>query len=164
MGCMFKQNGLYSRMTVGAVLLAAGAAVHGGRNRVMAALLAHPLVGQFDVASKLGRPADRREHAASPLGCGPVSSDLPAVLAIDGGNSKTDAALVAADGTLLAAVRGPGTTGAADLDATLAVLAGGPGCRSPGTCPAAWPTLTCRRKRSGWPRRSGCGDGATPLT
>ena len=36
--------------------LAAGAAVHGGRNRVMAALLAHPLVGQFDVASKL---ADR---------------------------------------------------------------------------------------------------------
>ena len=53
-----------------------------------------------------------------------MSSDLPAVLAIDGGNSKTDAALVAADGTLLAAVRGPGTTGAADLDATLAVLAG----------------------------------------
>jgi N-acetylglucosamine kinase-like BadF-type ATPase len=52
-----------------------------------------------------------------------VSGGLPAVLAIDGGNSKTDAALVAADGTLLAAVRGPGTAGAADLDATLAVLA-----------------------------------------
>jgi len=33
---------------------------------------------------------------------------LPAVLAIDGGNSKTDVALVAADGTLLASVRGPG--------------------------------------------------------
>ena len=32
----------------------------------------------------------------------------PAVLAIDGGNSKTDVALVAADGTLLAAARGPG--------------------------------------------------------
>jgi N-acetylglucosamine kinase-like BadF-type ATPase len=31
-----------------------------------------------------------------------------AVLAIDGGNSKTDVALVAADGTLLASVRGPG--------------------------------------------------------
>ena len=31
-----------------------------------------------------------------------------AVLAVDGGNSKTDLALVAADGTLLAAVRGPG--------------------------------------------------------
>lgn len=33
-----------------------------------------------------------------------------AVLAVDGGNSKTDVALVAADGTLLAAVRGPTTS------------------------------------------------------
>jgi N-acetylglucosamine kinase-like BadF-type ATPase len=32
----------------------------------------------------------------------------PAALAIDGGNSKTDVALVAQDGTLLALVRGPG--------------------------------------------------------
>jgi N-acetylglucosamine kinase-like BadF-type ATPase len=32
----------------------------------------------------------------------------PAVLAIDGGNSKTDVALVARDGTLLASARGPG--------------------------------------------------------
>ena len=32
------------------------------------------------------------------------------VLAVDGGNSKTDVALVAADGTLLAAVRGPTTS------------------------------------------------------
>jgi N-acetylglucosamine kinase-like BadF-type ATPase len=32
----------------------------------------------------------------------------PAVLAIDGGNSKTDVALVASDGTLLATARGPG--------------------------------------------------------
>lgn len=54
----------------------------------------------------------------------PAGGDLPAVLAIDGGNSKTDVALVGADGTLLAAVRGPGTSGAVDLDATLAVLAG----------------------------------------
>ncbi|HLO34448.1 MAG TPA: hypothetical protein VK194_00125, partial [Candidatus Deferrimicrobium sp.] len=30
-----------------------------------------------------------------------------AVLAVDGGNSKADVALVAADGTLLGAVRGP---------------------------------------------------------
>jgi N-acetylglucosamine kinase-like BadF-type ATPase len=37
-----------------------------------------------------------------------VSSDLPAVLAIDGGNSKTDVALVAADGTLRGRARGPG--------------------------------------------------------
>jgi N-acetylglucosamine kinase-like BadF-type ATPase len=32
----------------------------------------------------------------------------PAVLAIDGGNSKTDVALVADDGTLVAWARGPG--------------------------------------------------------
>jgi N-acetylglucosamine kinase-like BadF-type ATPase len=35
-------------------------------------------------------------------------ADTPAVLAIDGGNSKTDVALVAHDGTLLASARGPG--------------------------------------------------------
>jgi N-acetylglucosamine kinase-like BadF-type ATPase len=35
---------------------------------------------------------------------------LPAVLALDGGNSKTDLALVAADGTLLASLRGPGAS------------------------------------------------------
>jgi N-acetylglucosamine kinase-like BadF-type ATPase len=35
---------------------------------------------------------------------------LPAVLAIDGGNSKTDVALVAGDGTVLASVRGPGAS------------------------------------------------------
>ncbi len=37
-------------------------------------------------------------------------ADRPAVLAIDGGNSKTDLALVGWDGTLLAAVRGPGAS------------------------------------------------------
>jgi N-acetylglucosamine kinase-like BadF-type ATPase len=37
-----------------------------------------------------------------------VSPLAPAVVAVDGGNSKTDLALVAADGTLLATVRGPG--------------------------------------------------------
>jgi N-acetylglucosamine kinase-like BadF-type ATPase len=37
-----------------------------------------------------------------------MSSEQAAVLAIDGGNSKTDIALVAADGTLLAADRAPG--------------------------------------------------------
>jgi N-acetylglucosamine kinase-like BadF-type ATPase len=35
-------------------------------------------------------------------------SGLPAVLAIDGGNSKTDVALVAADGTVRGRARGPG--------------------------------------------------------
>jgi len=37
-------------------------------------------------------------------------SELPAVLAIDGGNSKTDVALVADDGTMLSSVRGPGAS------------------------------------------------------
>jgi len=46
--------------------------------------------------------------------------ELPAVLAIDGGNSKTDIALIAADGTVLATVRGPGS-GAPNAD-TLAPL------------------------------------------
>jgi N-acetylglucosamine kinase-like BadF-type ATPase len=53
----------------------------------------------------------------------PVGGGLPAVLAVDGGNSKTDAALVAADGTVLATARGPGTAGAVHLAGTLAVLA-----------------------------------------
>ena len=37
-----------------------------------------------------------------------MTAELPAVLAIDGGNSKTDVALVAGDGSLLASARGPG--------------------------------------------------------
>ncbi len=37
-----------------------------------------------------------------------MSHALPAALAIDGGNSKTDVALIAQDGTLHALVRGPG--------------------------------------------------------
>ena len=38
------------------------------------------------------------------------SAVTAAILAVDGGNSKTDVALVAADGRLLAAVRGPSTS------------------------------------------------------
>ncbi len=37
-----------------------------------------------------------------------MTDDLAAVIAVDGGNSKTDLALVAADGALLALTRGPG--------------------------------------------------------
>jgi N-acetylglucosamine kinase-like BadF-type ATPase len=51
-----------------------------------------------------------------------VSAPLPAVLAIDGGNSKSDLALVAADGVLLASARGPGIANAASLDVTLPML------------------------------------------
>jgi N-acetylglucosamine kinase-like BadF-type ATPase len=52
-----------------------------------------------------------------------VNGSLPAVLAIDGGNSKTDLALVAGDGALLAAVRGPGVRSADDLGAWLEAMA-----------------------------------------
>jgi N-acetylglucosamine kinase-like BadF-type ATPase len=51
---------------------------------------------------------------------------LPAVLAVDGGNSKTDVALVGADGSLLASARGPGMNpprdGMTETLATLGVL------------------------------------------
>ena len=60
--------------------------------------------------------------AANPAGGG-VSTDLPAVVAVDAGNSKTDVALVAADGRVLAATRGPGVEGAADLAGSVRVLA-----------------------------------------
>jgi N-acetylglucosamine kinase-like BadF-type ATPase len=45
-------------------------------------------------------------NPAAPAAAG--QDGLPAVLAMDGGNSKTDVALVAVDGSLLAEVRGPG--------------------------------------------------------
>jgi N-acetylglucosamine kinase-like BadF-type ATPase len=50
-----------------------------------------------------------------------VSGAVPAVIAVDGGNSKSDLALVAGDGTLLASARGPGIT-KPDLTATLGLL------------------------------------------
>ncbi len=50
------------------------------------------------------------------------AGSLPAVLAIDGGNSKTDVALVAADGTLLVSARGPGLPGILTLEETIDVL------------------------------------------
>jgi N-acetylglucosamine kinase-like BadF-type ATPase len=65
-----------------------------------------------------------------------VSGAAPAVLAIDGGNSKSDLALVAGDGTPLATVRGPGMAGHLSLDEKLGVLG----------------TLTARAQRqAGWP-------------
>jgi N-acetylglucosamine kinase-like BadF-type ATPase len=52
-----------------------------------------------------------------------VTAGRAAVLAIDGGNSKTDVALVAADGTLLASARGPGSNAhIIGLDQAMAVI------------------------------------------
>ena len=74
MGCMFKQNGLYSRMTVGAVLLAAGAGERmGGRPKALLELGGVPLVlrqlialsgaGVDEVALVLGHHGDAIEAA-----------------------------------------------------------------------------------------------------
>jgi N-acetylglucosamine kinase-like BadF-type ATPase len=79
--------------------------------------------------------------AGEPEGRGAAGDTTPAVLAIDGGNSKTEVALVAADGTLLAQVRGGGSnwqiigldeafallTGLVQAAAAQAGLSGGPG-------------------------------------
>jgi N-acetylglucosamine kinase-like BadF-type ATPase len=67
-------------------------------------------------------------------------AEAPAVIAVDGGNSKTDVALVAADGSLLASVRGPGLDPAHDgVQETTGMLGGlveklvaGAGIRLPG--------------------------------
>ncbi len=52
----------------------------------------------------------------------PGGDPRPAVLAIDGGNSKTDVALVGTDGTLLGRARGPGVPGMALPAETIRVL------------------------------------------
>src|SRR5512146_2816874 len=59
-----------------------------------------------------GRRAVPHRRVARRPGERPVTVDRagPAILAVDGGNSKTDVALVAADGRLLAALRGPTTS------------------------------------------------------
>jgi N-acetylglucosamine kinase-like BadF-type ATPase len=54
---------------------------------------------------------------------GAPAKPVPAVLALDAGNSKTDAALVAADGTLLASARGPGVPSTLTRDQAIDVLA-----------------------------------------
>ena len=92
-----------------------------------------------------------------------MTGSAPAVLAIDGGNSKTDIALVAADGTLLASGRGPGVRTFPTPEVLAAIGAAIGGGRAGGGTAArvagggrtpwpAWPTPTCPRKRNGWPR------------
>lgn len=88
MGCMFKQNGLYSRMTVGAVLLAAGAAERmGGRPKALLELGGVPLVlrqlialsgaGVDEVAVVLGHHADAIEPAVRPFPISLVRNPSP---------------------------------------------------------------------------------------
>jgi N-acetylglucosamine kinase-like BadF-type ATPase len=72
-----------------------------------------------------------------------VPDQLPAVLAIDGGNSKTDVALVGADGSLLVTARGPGVNAPHDgVPVTVKMLAGlveqAVAAASPGEAPRAF--------------------------
>jgi molybdenum cofactor cytidylyltransferase len=78
MGCIYKANGLHSRMTVGAVLLAAGAASRmGGRPKCLLELGGVPLVlrqlialsgaGVDEVVVVLGHYADQIETAVAPF-------------------------------------------------------------------------------------------------
>jgi N-acetylglucosamine kinase-like BadF-type ATPase len=79
----------------------------------------------------------------------------PAVLAIDGGNSKTDVALVAGDGTLLASARGPGINAhEVGVDQTVLILDAvvkqaaaqlerHPLTPSGASGPVAWHTVAC---------------------
>ncbi len=57
------------------------------------ALLAHPLIGQHDLADKLTDLLISRQSRSPAVG-----GVTAAVLAIDGGNSKTDVCLISADG------------------------------------------------------------------
>ena len=90
-------------------------------------------------------PARRDPPPAGPAS--PASRDLPAVLAIDGGNSKTDIALVAADGTLLAGGRGPGvrTFPTPPVLAAIGTVIGAAavGAGLPGGWPVAARTVAC---------------------
>ncbi len=78
MGCMYKANGLYSRMSVGAVLLAAGAGSRmGGRPKALLELGGVPLVlrqlialsgaGVDEVAVVLGHHGEAIEAAVRPF-------------------------------------------------------------------------------------------------
>ena len=106
--------------------LAVDAALHGGRDRVLRAMLAHPLIGQLDLAGPADRPAAGAERRVPAVGqVSAAVGALAAVLAVDGGNSKTDVALIGQDGSVLAAVRGgPSNHQIIGVDQASAVLVG----------------------------------------
>src|SRR5207248_123054 len=98
------------------------------------------------------RPPARGERAIPVLGM----RSSPAVLAIDGGNSKTDVALVADDGSVLASARGPGINAhEVGVDQTTLILdavvkqAASPGSspsarsRATGAAATAWASRSC---------------------
>lgn len=102
---------------------------------------------------------------------GLIVSGQPAVLAIDGGNSKTDVALIAVDGTVLASLRGPGASQEDyGIDGAIGILGGlvrevtaradvavdGPVARHTSAClagcdlPSEEESLTAALRAQGW--------------
>src|ERR1700684_1641563 len=72
-----------------------------------------------------------------------MSREQAAVLAIDGGNSKTDVALVAADGTLLAAGRAPGVRTFPTPEVLAAIGAVIAAAAQQAGLPPGWPVADC---------------------
>ena len=89
--------------------LAVGAALSGNPADVRKALLAHPLIGQWEATDELVDRLLAADAAQLPRFAGSQGAPRmsgPLILAVDGGNSKTYLALLRADGALLALVRG----------------------------------------------------------
>ena len=125
--------------------LAVDAALRGGRDRVYEAMLAHPLIGQYDQAEQLtdlliAENAEFLPWAAAAGDRARRQRRPAAALAIDGGNSKTDVALVAptARCSRPPGVRGPTPTSS--------------GWTRPWRCSRTWP-------RPGRGRPAGSADG-----
>ena len=90
--------------------LALRAAVDGSHDRVVQALLAHPLVGTVRRGPATDRPARRGQSRAPAVGA-VSSAGAAVVVAIDGGGSKTDAVVLdLASGEVLASSRGAGSS------------------------------------------------------
>ena len=83
--------------------LAASAAVSGDRDVAFRALLTHPLIGQ---SGSGGAAAQRHPRRQPPATCRHSRDRDDLIVAVDGGNSKTDVVLLRADGTVLSSVRG----------------------------------------------------------
>ena len=123
--------------------LAVRAALDGDRVTARKALLAHPLIGQWAptdelVTRLLDADVDHLPRFAAKRGVTRMTARV--VLAIDGGNSKTDLAYVSAAGELLGLARGPAELAAPPR----------PG-RLPSTC-SSGSAARRRRRRASTPR------------
>ena len=81
--------------------LAVQAAMSGDRTVALRALIAHPLIGEWSVAEPMLDACSKQTSRTCLL------SGHDGVLAIDGGNSKTDVVAARRLGNVLARVRGP---------------------------------------------------------